>query len=323
MKEQGTLSHLPVLIADDFHHSLLNKFDDFAIPYIYAPEASRAEILVSLAAGCSGLILRSKTAVDKELLSASPHLKFVGRGGAGMENVDIDTAKALNIACFHAAGANAQAVGEHTVGMLLSLLNNLAKADAEVRKRVWLREENRGVELKGKTVGIIGFGHTGSAVARCLSGFGVNLLTYDKYKPSGYAKGLANEVSLEEIQKNAEIITLHVPLTPETMFMINSDFVHNCVRNFWLLNLSRGEVVQTADIVTALSSGKIIGFAADVLECEKFSNFKPLDDVWFNYLAQSGRVVLSPHIGGWTVESYERISSVIATQVIEYLSNNR
>lgn len=311
---------LPILIADDFHPDLMNGLEEAGLPYIYVPQADRASIISYLSNGCSGLIIRSKTPVDEELLAPADTLLFVARGGAGMENVDIDACNRKDIKCISASGANATAVGEHTVGMLLSLLNKLAKADREVRNHQWLREENRGVELNGRTVGIIGFGHTGSAVAKCLSGFGVKILAYDKYKPSGYANGLAIETTLSEIQKNAEIITLHVPLTPETKFMINSDFVHDCVRNFFLLNLSRGEIVQTADIVKALSSGRILGFAADVLECENFNKFKPSDHDWFNKLVAMDNTHLTPHVGGWTYESYQRISNVLLTQIVEILS---
>lgn len=311
---------LPILIADDFHPDLMNGLTEAGLPYIYHPDADRPSIISYLAKGCSGLIIRSKTPVDSELLHPAENLLFVARGGAGMENVDMDACRLKNIVCLSASGANATAVGEHTVGMLLSLLNKLAKADREVRNNQWLREENRGVELNGKTIGIIGFGHTGAAVAKCLSGFGVNILAYDKYKPAGYAKNLAIETTLSEIQKNAEIITLHVPLTSETKFMINSDFIHDCVRKFYLLNLSRGEIVQTADIVSALSSGKILGFAADVLECENFNKFKPSDRDWFNKLVAFDNTHLTPHVGGWTQESYQRISNVLLTQIIEILT---
>lgn len=269
----------------------------------------------ALHGGTSGLVIRSKTPVDSELLSAGRKLKFIGRGGSGMDNIDVQAAANLGIHCFNAGAANADAVGEHAIGMLLSLMHNLSRADAEVRNRIWLREQNRGDEIMGKTVGIIGYGNTGSAVARKLAGFGVNILAYDKYK-SGFGSRLVAEAGLEDIFREADILTLHVPLTPETRFMVNSDFIQRFVRKFRLLNLSRGEVVSTKDVLRAMENYHIIGFAADVLECENFARFGPAEEDWFAQLVSRPDVVLAPHIGGWTRQSYERISAVLADEII-------
>ena len=304
-----------IYIADDFHPLLLNRLDEAAIPYIYAPDSDRAAIISALEAGAPGLIIRSKTPVDSALLSAAKNLKFIGRGGSGMDNIDLQAVAMRGIHCFNAGAANADAVGEHTIGMLLSLMHNLSRADAEVRNRIWLRGENRGDELMGKTVGIIGYGNTGSAVARKLAGLGVNIIAYDKYK-SGFGSQQVREVSLEDIFREADILTLHVPLTPETRLMVNSDFIQRFVRKFRLLNLSRGEVVSITDVLNAMENNHIIGFAADVLECENFARFGPAEEAWFSRLSSRRDVVLAPHVGGWTFQSYERISAVLADEII-------
>jgi D-3-phosphoglycerate dehydrogenase len=303
-----------VLIVDDFHPVLTDTLQTAGIVFHYEPKADRTRILELLKEGFTGLIIRSKTPVNKELMQASPLLKWVARGGSGMDNIDTQAALGLGIDVFNAAAANADAVAEHTIGMLLSLLHNLARADAEVRQRIWRREENRGTELKGKTVGIIGYGNTGSAVANRLQGFGVNVIAYDKYKQN-FGNKQVKEVKPEELQQSADIITLHVPLTDETRYLVNQSFIEKCKKPFYLLNLSRGEVVNTIDVLTAMENNHIAGFAADVLENEKIQQLEASENLWFNTLIQSPRTVLAPHIGGWTFESYRKISEVLAAEV--------
>ncbi|MBL7811735.1 MAG: phosphoglycerate dehydrogenase [Bacteroidetes bacterium] len=306
-----------ILIADDFHPSLTGLLEEADLDFVYLPELKREGILKHLQQGTEVLVMRSKTRADRELLATGPALKLVARGGAGMDNIDETAATDLGILCVNAGEANSDSVGEHTLGMLLSLLHNLARADREVRQGLWQREANRGVELKGKTVGIIGYGNTGSAVANKLAGFETQVLAYDKYK-KGFGKAGIEEVSLQVIQNEADIITFHVPLTRHTKHMVNSDFIQGCVRNIWLLNLSRGEIVDTRAVISALESGKIRGFAADVLEHEDPRSMGDADREWFDKLTASHRVVLSPHIGGWTAESYQRISMVLAAKIIQY-----
>lgn len=308
-----------VLIVDDFHPAMTDALQEAGITFLYEPKAERTRILELLKTGFTGLIIRSKTPVDKELLQVSPYLRWVGRGGSGTDNIDVHAAAELGIEVFNAGAANADAVAEHTIGMLLSLLHNLARADAEVRKGIWKREENRGTELKGKTVGIIGYGNTGSAVAERLQGFGVNVIAYDKYKQN-FGNKLVKEVKLEELQQCADIITLHVPLTDETHYMLNQSFIDKCKKPFYLLNLSRGEVVNTLGVLTAMENNHIAGFAADVLENERLQQLTPTENKWFNALIESPRTVLAPHIGGWTFESYRRISEVLAAEVCRRLS---
>lgn len=294
----------------------MQKLDDNAVPYDYKPEYTREEILKALEAGAIGLVLRSKTEADRELISTGTKLKFIARGGAGMDNIDEEAAEAAGIICFNAGEANSDAVGEHTLGMLLSLLHKIAKADKEVRQGIWHREENRGLELSGKTVGIIGFGNTGSAVAKKLSGFNVKVLAYDKYK-TGFGNDWVQEVSEAEIFENVDILTLHIPLDSHTKFMVNTEYLQRFVRKIYLLNASRGKIVHTQSVVNLLDSGKILGFAADVLENENPLQMGDTDKVWFDTLCKRDNVVLTPHVAGWTVESYEKIAQVLASKICE------
>jgi D-3-phosphoglycerate dehydrogenase len=287
-----------------------------AVPYDYHPECTRNEILKALESGAMGLVLRSKTTADSELISKGTNLKFIARGGAGMDNIDEEAAAASGVICFNAGEANSDAVGEHTLGMLLSLMHKIVKADKEVRQGLWQREENRGLELSGKTVGIIGFGNTGSAVAKKLSGFNVKVLAYDKYK-SGFSNEWVQEVSEAEIFENVDILTLHIPLDRHTKFMVNTEYLQRFVRKIYLLNASRGKIVHTQSVVNLLDSGKILGFAADVLEHENPLLMGDSERLWFDSLCKRDNVVLTPHVAGWTVESYEKIAQVLASKICD------
>lgn len=304
-----------VLIADDFHPALMEKLEMAGISFSYEPELTRQGILAQLESGTKCLVIRSKTNVDQQLLKAGKNLKLVARGGAGMDNIDTETADTMGIVCVNAGEANSDAVGEQTIGMLLSLLHNIAKSDAEVRKNIWDREGNRGNELNGKTVGIIGYGNTGSAVARKLLGFGVQVLAYDKFK-KGFSSEHVKESTLDEIFELADIVTFHIPLDRHTKNIINSDFLQQFVRNIFLLNLSRGGILNTRDVLKFLNEGKILGFGADVLENENPVAMGVSDRIWFDELIQKKNVVLTPHIGGWSVQSYEKISQVLAEKII-------
>ena len=245
-------------------------------------------------------------------------LKFIARAGAGMENIDVAYAESKGIKCLHAPEGNKDAVAEQTIGMLLGLFNNLFKANKEVREGKWIREGNRGVELMGKTVGIIGYGNMGSAFAERLKGFGANVLVYDKYK-KGFGTDFIKETSLEEIFKNADVLSLHTPLTAETNYLINDSFINKFSKNIYIINTARGKCLNTSDLVKNLKSGKVLGTCLDVLEYEMVS-FEALDTKQlpeaFQYLIQSDKVVLSPHIAGWTNESNEKIARVLAEKIL-------
>jgi D-3-phosphoglycerate dehydrogenase len=264
-----------------------------------------------------GFIIRSRFSIDKAFLDKATNLKFIGRVGAGLENIDCDIAISRNIALIAAPEGNRNAVGEHSLAMLLSLFNKLNKADKEVRNGAWLREENRGIELDGKTIGIIGYGNMGKSFAKKLSGFDVNVLCYD-IKP-GVSDENCKQVSLSELQERVDVLSLHTPQTELTKNMVNTDFINGFKKNFWLINTARGTSVITKDLVESLKAGKILGAGLDVLEYEKTS-FENLfsDDKMpeaFKYLINSENVILSPHVAGWTIESKGKLAQTIVDKI--------
>lgn len=260
--------------------------------------------------------------LDREFIDAGKQLQCIGRAGAGMENINVAYAGSKGIKCVHAPEGNRVAVAEHALGMLLALMNNFLRADREVRSGIWKREENRGAELTGKTVGIIGYGNTGSSFAKVLQGFDVKVLAYDKYK-TNFGGGHVKESTPEEIVENADIISFHIPLTAETRAMVNEKYLFSFAKKIWLLNTSRGPILDTAALVKALEHDRIIGAGLDVLEYESVS-FENLTAEQlpepFQKLRVSDRVILSPHVAGWTVESHRKIAEVLAGKIIEVLS---
>jgi D-3-phosphoglycerate dehydrogenase len=308
---------MKILIADSMHSSLFDMLRDQGWEYSYNPEFRREDILEAIP-GYEGLVIRSKTFVDETMLAAAKNLRFIARAGAGLDLIDLEAAGKRNIEVFHAGTGNRDAVAEHALGMLLGLFNNILKADREVRNGIWDREGNRGVELMNKTVGIIGYGNNGSATAKRLSGFGCKVLAYDKYRDN-YGDAYAKESSLEKIMSEADILSLHIPLTDITRYLINDAFVSNFSKPFYLLNLSRGEIVSLDAVVNGLQSAKILGACLDVLENEKIGKLTPAQQEAFDYLRASDKVVLTPHIAGWTHESYVRINEVLVEQIRNWL----
>lgn len=277
----------------------------------------KADEALEVLGGYAGLVMRSKFKLDRQYIDAGENLRFVCRAGAGMDNIDEEYAIQKGIELINAPEGNADAVGEHAIGMLLSLMNNLNKADAQVRSGVWDREGNRGYELKGKTVGIIGYGFMGKSFARKLSGFGVNVIAYDKYK-TGFSDEYAREVSMEEIVKQSDVLSLHIPLTAETLGMVNEEYLFHFKKQIFLINTSRGKAVQTTAVMNAIAQGRVLGAGLDVLEIEKFPALG--EQQWFDQLRQSGKVILTPHVAGWTFESYRKISEVMAEKLLVWSS---
>ncbi|QKJ62135.1 2-hydroxyacid dehydrogenase [Flavobacterium sp. M31R6] len=264
-----------------------------------------------------GIVIRSRFKIDKQFLDKATNLQFIARVGAGLESIDCDYATSKNIALIAAPEGNCNAVAEHTLGMILSLFNKLNIADSEIRSGEWNREKNRGYELDGKTVGIIGYGNMGKAFAKKLRGFDVEVLCYDIKENVGDAN--ARQVSLQELQQKTDVLSLHVPWTPETDKMVNLDFINAFAKNIWIINTSRGKNIITADLVTAMQSGKVLGAGLDVLEYEKLS-FENLfqnknTPEAFQYLLDGRKVILTPHIAGWTYESHERLAQVIVDKI--------
>ena len=265
-----------------------------------------------------GIVIRSRIKINKEIIDKATKLKFIARAGAGMENIDTAYAEQKGIKCLHAPEGNRDAVAEHALGMLLSLFNNLCRANKEVREGKWVREGNRGIELMGKTVGIIGYGNMGSAFAERLKGFGVKVLVYDKYK-NGFGNNFIQEVSMNNIFEEADIISLHTPLTDETHYLINDAFIRQFKKNIFIINTARGKSLNTSDLVSHLKSGKVAGACLDVLEFE-MTSFENLDisalPESFQYLIKSDKVILSSHIAGWTHESNEKIAKILAEKIL-------
>lgn len=263
-----------------------------------------------------GIIIRSRFTIDKQFLDAATKLKFIGRVGAGLENIDCNYAESKGVYLIAAPEGNRNAVGEHTLGMILSLFNKLNKADKEVRNGHWKREENRGIELDGKTVGIIGYGNMGKAFAKKLKGFDVEVLCYDI--KDNVEDENCKQVSLIEIQDKTDVLSLHTPQTPLTINMVNSEFINAFKNPFWLINTARGKSVVTKDLVQALKSGKVLGAGLDVLEYEKASFeslFSKEMPEAFQYLIQAKNVLLTPHVAGWTLESKEKLAQTIVDKI--------
>lgn len=305
-----------ILFVDDTHPVLREELtamgfqcDDFA--------GKNSDDCKSIISEYFGAVIRSKITFDAEMLKSATQLRFIARVGAGMESIDVEYAQSKGIVCFNSPEGNRDAVAEHALGMLLSMLNHLNRADAEVCGGIWRREANRGNEIKGKTIGIIGYGNMGGAFAQRLQGFGCKVLAYDKYK-AGFSDDYVIECDMEMIFTETDILSLHVPLTDETRYLVNTKYLEQFRKNIWLINTSRGPVVDTAALVETLKSGKVNGAALDVLEYEKTS-FEAMDVESFpeplKQLIALENVILSPHIAGWTVESKYKLAKVLADKI--------
>ena len=300
-----------ILIVDDLHPAF--KENATAMGYLVddRPDITKAET-IALIGDYEGIAVRTKFLIDKELIDAAVKLKFVARAGAGLDNIDEAYASQKQIQLLNAPEGNRDAVGEHALGMLLALMNNFQKGDREIRDGIWDREGNRGYELKGKTVGIIGYGHMGRSFAKRLLGFDVNVIAYDKYK-TGFSDNYAREVSMEEIVKQSDVLSLHIPLTSETRQMINEEYFFHFRKPIFFINTARGEIASVKAILNAIKEKKILGAGLDVLQTEKFPALA--DQEWYSELVKSDKVLLTPHVGGWTFDSYRKISEVLAEKL--------
>jgi D-3-phosphoglycerate dehydrogenase len=304
-----------ILIVDDIHPVFMEQAEAKGYHCDYLPLIKPDEAL-QIIGNYAGLVMRSKFKLNRQYIDAGVNLRFVCRAGAGMDNIDEAYAAEKGITLINAPEGNMDAVGEHAVGLLLALMNNFNVADAQIRAGSWQREANRGYELKGKTVGIIGYGFMGRSFARKLSGFEVNVIAYDKYK-TGFSDQYAREVSMEEIVKHSDVLSLHIPLTAETEGLVNEEYLFHFKKPIFLLNTARGKVAQIRAVLNAIKQGKILGAGLDVLETEKFPNLA--EQEWFEELRQSNKVILTPHVAGWTFESYRKISEVMAGKLGKFM----
>ena len=311
-----------VLIADHTHPVLEERLREAGFDVSVEADHDYQSLLQAVQ-GYDGLVVRSKVIIDRAFLDACPTLRCIGRVGAGMETIDVEYAEQKGIRCLNSPEGNRDAVGEHTVGLLLALLNNIARADAEVRQGLWRREANRGHELGGLTVGIIGFGNMGRAFAKRLGGFGCRVIYYDikDFKDLKDSKDFKDiqAVSLEKLQAEADVVSFHVPLTDETRHYLDDAFVEAMGKPFYLLNTSRGAVVDTAALVRGLERGKVQGAALDVLENEDMTR-DSIDLSILNSQLSTYNVVFTPHVAGWTVESKYKLAAVLADKIINTLT---
>lgn len=301
------------LIVDSMHESLFAMLTEIGWEFEYLPEIKRDEIK-KIHRGYDGLIIRSKTQVDYDLLGDDPTVRFIGRAGAGIDNLDVDYLNSKGIHILHASEGNRDAVGEFAVGALLSLLRNIPRANTQVREMIWHREENRGEEIMGKTISIVGYGNMGHSFARRISGFGCNVLAYDKYK-TNYSDAYATESTMETLWEQTDILSLHIPLTVETRQMVNKAYLNRFKKNIVFINTARGEIVSLNDLNEQLKAKKVRGAVLDVLENEKLSVLTPAQLEVFNSLKERSDVILTPHIAGWTFESHVKINVALISKI--------
>ena len=309
------------LIIDQMHPSIIGLLEQDSFEVDYRPSSTRKEILGILPA-YQGLIVRSKTPIDRELIDRATSLRFVARAGAGLDIIDTDYLQSRKIAVINAPEGNRDTLAEHAVGLLLNLSHKINYSCGQVRQGIWDREANRGAEVMGKTVGLIGYGFMGMAFAKRLKSFGCEVLAYDKYK-QGFSDQFATEVTLETLWERAQIISLHVPLTPETLGFYNFRFFSNFKHDLLVLNTARGEILPLDDLVKLLDSRRITGAALDVLSREPISKLSDGQQDIYNYLTTSDSVLLTPHVGGWSHESYERINQVLVSKIRQLVVDGR
>lgn len=308
---------MKVLVVDEMHESLVPLLEELGleVDYFYDFDYQKSFDVIQ---NYEGLLVRSKFFIDELFLKKAVKLQFIGRAGAGLDLIDLDACKDRGIDVFAANEANKVAVAEHLLGMILALFNNIACSTTEVKNNVWLREENRGEELAGKTVGIIGFGNNGSESAKRFVAFGCRVLAYDKYN-SGFGSEEIKESTLQDIFAHSDIVSLHIPLTKESKGWANADFFNNFSKDVYFCNVARGEIMVQADLIEALESGKVKGACLDVLENEKLKTFTPEQKNRFDYLKNHPKVLITPHIAGWTFQSYEKINLVLRDKIKGFL----
>jgi len=307
---------LKIIFIDTTHPKLIEDLNSRGFICDQAYEKSRSEIL-KIIKNYDGIVIRSRFKIDKNFINAAKKLKFIARAGSGTENIDLHYANKKNIKCFNAAEGNRQAVAEHALAMILNLLNNIRLSDQEIRRGIWNREKNRGIELSGKTIGIIGFGNTGSSFAKILENFNVKILAYDKYKEK-----YKFQSNLDEILEFSDIISLHTPLTEETKYLVNKNFIDKAKKPFYIINTSRGKCIETKALIKGLKDQKILGACLDVFEQEKNSFEKIGENADLKYLIESNKTILTPHIAGWTFESNYKIAETLSNKIINLIQKN-
>ncbi|GIV34011.1 MAG: 2-hydroxyacid dehydrogenase [Chitinophagales bacterium] len=308
---------MKILITDKIHPIFFDSLRGCGCDLDYLPESNQSDIL-EIVHQYEGLIINSKSRADRVLIDKAVRLRFIARMGSGMEIIDQEYARQKGIVCINSPEGNCDAVAEYAVGALIALMRNIHSAHAEVKRAIWQREKNRGTELGGKVIGIYGYGHTGSAFARRLNGFGVTVLAYDKYK-SGFSDNYIKESSPEEIFLNADVLSLHLPLSEETRYLADYAFFTRFKKNIWVINTARGQHIKTSDLIRAVREGKVVAAALDVLENENLNTLDAQQKAWFDDLVAEQRILLTPHIAGLTQESFRKIAEVLAAKIQKLL----
>ena len=302
-----------ILITDDVHPLLKEGLERDGFIVDERPNISREEVL-QIASTYHGIVINSRIVADKELLDKATDLKFVCRAGSGLEVIDLEFAKARNIIAFNSPEGNRNAVAEHALGMLLNIMNNISRSYVQVKNKEWIREANRGSELRGKTIGLIAYGNTAQSLAKLLIGFNVTILAYDKYY-HGFTNDFVHESSLDVIFDKCDVVSIHLPLTAETNNMIDYKFLSSFRRPIWLINTSRGKVLKTSDLIKCIEERRVLSAALDVLENENLNALNKEQEECFNQLIQDNRILITPHIAGWTHESKRKIAEVLLSKI--------